>query len=782
MVRDKLFKLVVSIHLFVLCATPLFAQATFSVASSPTTAADIGVTELTGRISLSVSSGTSVASAFLIQYSAPVTNNDSSEILVSGTGGLAGPTVTIVATSNGVLVNVPQGGSAGDTILLQGVRVAIAGSNASQVTATVSSPTGSGNSILAGQGTVTVINTILQPFDVDVTVSAPLSFTGGMVTNDTSSFVITEGYASAFTDDVGEFGQTVPTTIRITPFPDIPSGFSVTFASTATSSSGATLSVPAGETLTIPRADGSTYIDYEFTSATGSAVLVESFTMSVSLSGSATGGTGVINFQSELIPIGIAVPDTEFPSRAIPRYAERKVPDESQFPGVSGAAQLAFPVRARSDATYTGIALTNPLDVSVTVTLTPYDTAGGVLADPKTLTIPPRGQIAELPTDSSLFGPDFNASTAGTILAVGRTPILPGFYILGDDVGPRLDGASAEISTLQNWVWPVIFRQAPAPFTTLEMFNPNASTATATLNMYDSNGALIATSSQTISALGSVVQSIQQLFPLANLNSFSGGYIKGQSNLPLLVRETFGNSLDSNVLPGQTGQSLDTFYWPHFASGGGYTTELTFIDLDPTMAANLSVTLFAGNGAAMGQAAITIPPSAQTIRSLASLFPNLSVSQVTTGYVKVDLLPTHLGPFIFMPSIAGSLRFSAANGSGSSALPMINPTASAFVYSHVAETSTYYTGIALLNTNATPASIQLEVFTQQGTSVGSTSFTLQPGEKIAKLVHELVPAAAGQEGGYVQIQSNQPVSSFSLFGSIDGLSLCLIPLQNIGNF
>ena len=90
-----------------------------------------------------------------------------------------------------------------------------------------------------------------------------------------------------------------------------------------------------------------------------------------------------------------------------------------------------------------------------------------------------------------MFGPNFNVGKAGTILAEGNTPVLPGFYLLGDFNGTRLDGATSEMTTLRYWVWPVIFRQAPSPFTTLEMFNPNVSQANATLSLFDDTGSFV---------------------------------------------------------------------------------------------------------------------------------------------------------------------------------------------------------------------------------------------------------------------------------------------------
>jgi len=789
MIHHKFFRVAASLCLFSLCTAPLFGQAVFSLASSPAAAADIGVAELAGQVSFSVTFGTSVAAPFILQYSATITNNSAAEIVVTGTGGLSGVAPQpILYGANSILINVPAGGTVGNQILIRGVRVALAGMQYTNVTVTIGSPTGIGNTIAAGGNVASVIFAVLQPFTVDVSSTTPLSFSRGKIINGTTSFVITEGYANAFTTLPSApplFGQTVSTSIRLTPFPEIPAGLSVTFPATISASSGASLNTSSGADETVPRDDGSTNVVYEFLAALGSGTQVESFTMTATLTGSSS-QTGVIDFQAALVPIGIAVPSADFPSTDIPRYWERLVPDSSLLPGLSGSVQLAFPFRIQSDATYTGIALTNPLSSIINVTFTPYDTAGNTLANPKTLTIPANGQISKLATDPGLFGPNFNLTSSGTIVAVGNTPVLPGFYLLGDiSPGSRLDGATADMTTVSNWVWPTVFHQAPAPFTTFELFNPSASTAHVTLKLFDASGTqVLLPVALSIPPSGSVTQSIQQLFPSLILSSLSGGYVTGQSDTPVVARETFGNAFDSNVLPGQAAQTLTTFFWPHFASGAGYTTELTFINLDatPNVLANLTITLLDTNGNQIAQTALSLPQlGGQAIRTIGSLFPALDASKLTTGYVRIDVNPTYVGPFQFTPPVAGSLRFSAADGSGSAALPLATPALSDFVYSHVAESAVYYTGISMLNTNATAVSVSVEVFTATGTSVGTAALTLQPGQRVAQLLHELIPATAGQSGGWIHIVSDQPILSFSLFASYDGLSLGAIPPQNIGS-
>ena len=109
-------------------------------------------------------------------YSAPITNNSSSEITISGTGALAGSTVDLDRATNSLLVRVAAGGQLGDSLEISGVRVAIAGLNLSQVTAAISSPDPMANSLTAGETNPIVIAKIMQPFSIDQGANPPLSY------------------------------------------------------------------------------------------------------------------------------------------------------------------------------------------------------------------------------------------------------------------------------------------------------------------------------------------------------------------------------------------------------------------------------------------------------------------------------------------------------------------------------------------------------------------------------------------------------------------------------
>ena len=164
------------------------------------------------------------------------------------------------------------------------------------------------------------------------------------------------------------------------------------------------------------------------------------------------------------------------------------------------------------------------------------------------------------------------------------------------------------------------------------------------------------------------------------------------------------------------------------------------------------------------------------IRTVASLFPNLG-SKLVTGSIKVEEEPSYRGPVLFVPALAGSVRFSNVDGSASASLPLAIRQSSDFVYAHVAQNEGWFTGVTILNPNAAPVDFTIDVYTCEGVLKGSYSSQLQPGERLANLLWQLVPASAGQTDGYIRITSSAYLTSFALFGSGDLQSLSAIQPQ-----
>ena len=82
-----------------------------------------------------------------------------------------------------------------------------------------------------------------------------------------------------------------------------------------------------------------------------------------------------------------------------------------------------------------------------------------------------------------------------------------------------------------------------------------------------------------------------------------------------------------------------------------------------------------------------------------------------------------------------------------------------------------------MNPQQNPVEVTVEAFDQVGTQVGESSFTLPAGGRKAKLLLELIPATAGQMGGYFRVRSGEEILSFALFGDLAGESISTIPSQ-----
>jgi len=789
MSRKTSLEFAVILSLFVLCAAPLYGQANFVVSSASAVGADIGAAELTGNVVFTVQSGTTSAAPLQITYSATITNSAASEISVSGTGALAAVATApdLNRSINALIINVPAGGVAGNKIVIAGVRVSLQGLNTYRVTASITSSAAGGNAIAAGQNVITVIESILSPFSVTLD-SNQINWDNGQMINPATTISIREGFVTAFSSDIGNYGQSVATQIRFTPFPSVPPGVKLTFPSTvgARETTG-TLTTLSGVPETVPRDDGTTSVTYVFNGVAaglgtpGSSTTTESFPVAVTAALSSAATTGNVTFQATLLPIGITTPTASLPSTAIPRYSERTLPDETDL--ITGTTDLALPFRAQAEGTYTGIALTNPQNFRVKATLTAYDSGGNLvagqnIANPVTLVLPRQGQVAKVATE--VFGNGFNANAAGTIRVQGKTSILPGFYLIGDTNGSRLDGATADLALALSWTWPAVFHQGPSATTILEIFNPGTTTANVTFKLYNSAGVLLTTGAVQVAPNGSIASNISTLFAGLDVNSFSGGYIQGKSDVQVVPRETFGNALDNNVLSLQSGAQRTTWQVAHFASGGGYTTEINFLNSNPSVPAQITLSATDNNGTlfpiANNPKFISIPPNSQLIQGVQDLFPGLG-SGLSTGYLRVDVTPYNLGPFTTTPILLGFVRFSASNGYASASLPLYLPPYTDFVYSHVAQDLGYFTGVTLLNPNAAIAEVRLEVYDKNGTLVSFYLTSLAPGKKLAKLIYEMVPGSLGQIGGYIRVRSNLPISSFALFGTDNGQSLSAIPPQ-----
>ncbi len=87
------------------------------------------------------------------------------------------------------------------------------------------------------------------------------------------------------------------------------------------------------------------------------------------------------------------------------------------------------------------------------------------------------------------------------------------------------------------------------------------------------------------------------------------------------------------------------------------------------------------------------------------------------------------------------------------------------LFCHLATALDYFTGLAVLNPGSLTANFTVVALDPGGTVLGSYSSVLAPGHRTSLLITEMIEASAGYGGGFIWLQSDQPLYLTSLFGS-----------------
>jgi len=241
--------------------------------------------------------------------------------------------------------------------------------------------------------------------------------------------------------------------------------------------------------------------------------------------------------------------------------------------------------------------------------------------------------------------------------------------------------------------------------------------------------------------------------------------------------ETFGNDQSLNLLSAQPlSPGWLSYSIPHFAVGGGFDTELNLINTDSSRSVTLRIMALDDQGnARLNPVQVSLGPLEQGVFHLSSLL-GISSNEQIVGSLRIDLeegFDSSLDP----ASVNGSLRLKSSDGRLSASLPLLLPRDADAFYAHIAQDLGFFTGVAVLNPHRSPVEVRVEAFDQVGDPLGENTFTLPGGSRKAKLLMELIPATAGQVGGYFRVRAAREIVSFALFGDLASESISIIPSQ-----
>jgi hypothetical protein len=329
-----------------------------------------------------------------------------------------------------------------------------------------------------------------------------------------------------------------------------------------------------------------------------------------------------------------------------------------------------------------------------------------------------------------------------------------GFFELFDDALSTSDGGSFPTAPSDRLFFPHVDKD-----TTLYIVNTGdrANPETAVL-VYNNSGTLAGSTTVSIPARGGWSGRIADLVPsLAAVDGYvvvdTHGSLFASSGGTLVGMQSYQRGDAAIVLGQRESELVRTGYAVHAVTGGGYTTRLSLVN-PAAVEQQLRLTL---NGATVQR---TIPAYGRLDESIAQMF-NISGNSTTSGSLKVETVdPDGTG-------VSGYAEIAASEGLVRTTTPIANEPQRKLMFSHIAQGGSYFTGLALLNTEASAATVTIEVSSSNGTVLGSKVVTLQSGERLIGLLSELFPSLGTQMGGFVRVVSSGPIHGLQIFGSLD---------------
>jgi hypothetical protein len=443
------------------------------------------------------------------------------------------------------------------------------------------------------------------------------------------------------------------------------------------------------------------------------------------------------------------------------------------------ASSLYFPFFKALPGEYTGIALANLAADPATVRISARDASGAFLWSqdstvPSDITIPSGAQYARV--DRQIFNLTQGASFNGSVTVESESPNLQGFFSTGDLAMNYLDGAEA-FSRGYKQLHFVDVIQNTRTSCEIHLMNVKDVPMSVDLALTAADGnVLSAISNRAIPAGGKISGTVAELFgysaPLASAHITASTTEDSLAGFQVIRQANAIAGL--NAISAESGASL--LYDPQLAVGNiglHFDTRLNLVNIGKT-AATASISLMDEEGQTLRAApkTVTLVPGGQLSLDVRKSF-NIDFVQ---GYIRVAAPEGSklIGNVFFgnADPTEDSLNFAAS-------LPLFESGTRDLVFSHVAQSAGYYTGLAVMLPPEVfaGANVSVEVFDSAGKSNGSSSFAIKPGQRKVCIIGALFPETNGQTGGYVRLTSDQPVISFEIFGSTDGRMLAAVPPQ-----
>ncbi len=438
--------------------------------------------------------------------------------------------------------------------------------------------------------------------------------------------------------------------------------------------------------------------------------------------------------------------------------------------GAAGQSRLDFPRVSLGAGSLTGIAIVNPNPQSAQVTLTAYGPDGQPLqganfVNPVTVAIEAGRQFSNV--TAGIFGSGLDPATPAWVRAESAAAGLTGFFLFLNLPTTFFDGA--DLPRSGTTIFFSELQIGDGVSTELNLINPSEARADIQLSLV--GPVPPATAMVSLPARGVARLDAAQFFGVSMVPANS--YVMASSTQSIAGFEfvrSRGDLLGLNAVPAS--ETLNTLFFPQLAVLGLFQTRLTVVNANAAVDAIVTITAFRPDGTRYAAPMVARNPVTRLVRRGQALREDLegmfgfTGSQTVEGWVRVDSTAQ---------AINGSIAYSIPSLNSQAAVASVAQGSTRAIFSHIATSQGFFTGVAALNAGSLAAQVRIVAVRPDGSRLGSFSTTLLPGQRISRLIDQMIPEAAGQAGGLIFARSDQPVYLTSLFGS--GTVLANIPPQ-----
>ena len=439
---------------------------------------------------------------------------------------------------------------------------------------------------------------------------------------------------------------------------------------------------------------------------------------------------------------------------------------------------MNFPFLTFEKDTITGVAIVNLGEEDAQVEVTAYVSGGQLLQgegieNPVALEVKAGTQSGTITV--SLFGSGPELEEAAWFQAVSERDGLTGFFLYLDTASTFLDGA--DLPSLSSQLVFSDVRVGEGERTELNLINPSGQAATAEVKLVSNEDS--ASRIVNLAPRGAARLDVEELFSdqaaPAGVLADDPVYVVVEANQELAGFEFVqpgSDLLGLNARP--AAELLNSLFFPQLAVLGLFETELMVLSLAEEEPVILTVTAYQPDGVPFGAGDVQTNPVTRVLEAGKVLREDL---EEMFGFAGESTLDGWLRVESTSEAIHGAISYSIpALGSIASVASVASGTRSA-VFSHIATTFNFFTGVAILNGGKLVANVQIVAVRQDGTLLGSFRTTLAPGQRLSRTLTEMIPAAADQAGGFILIKSDVPVFLTNVFGNLVSGVLSNVPPQ-----